>query len=93
MKNNILNKEEKELLKEFDSGNFKKTKGSAETKELYKQYAKQTLLKSKSINIRISERDLQKLKSLAAEKGLPYQTLISSLLHQYTSRESRERVI
>ncbi len=93
MKNNTLNKEERELLKEFDSGNFKKTKELTKTKELYRQYAKQTLLKSKSINIRISERDLQKIKSLAAERGLPYQTLISSLLHQYTSRKPKEKVL
>jgi len=92
MKKNKLNKEEKELLKEFESEKFKRVRGVEKEKERYRKYAKQTLSKSKSINIRISERDLQKLKSLAAEKGLPYQTLISSLLHQYTSRKTKESV-
>ncbi len=56
MKNNKLNKEEKDLLKEFESDKFKRVQGAE--KERYQQHAKQTLSKSKSINIRISERDL-----------------------------------
>ncbi len=92
MKNNKLNKEKKALLKDFESEKFKRVRGVKKEKERYQQRAKQTLSKSKSINIRISERDLQKIKSLAAEKGLPYQTLISSLLYQYTSRKTKEKV-
>jgi predicted DNA binding CopG/RHH family protein len=48
--------------------------------------AQTTLGKTKNINIRLSEKDLQKIKVLAAQKGLPYQTLISSLLHQFSSK-------
>ncbi len=92
MKNNKLNKEEKELLKEFESNEFKKIRGVEKEKDRYKKHAKETLSKRRSINIRISERDLQKLKVLAAEKGLPYQTLISSLLHQHINKKNKENV-
>ena len=44
--------------------------------------ARNTLLKNKTISIRISERDLLRLKARAAEEGLPYQTLITSTLHK-----------
>lgn len=92
MKNNKLNKEEKALLDDFEAKKFKRVKDIKKQKEQYQQHAKATLSKSKTINIRISERDLQRIKALAAEKGLPYQTLISSLLHQYTSRKDKETV-
>ncbi|MDR1323377.1 MAG: hypothetical protein LBK68_02955 [Candidatus Margulisbacteria bacterium] len=41
--------------------------------------------KTKNINIRISENDLTKVKQKSAEEGLPYQTLISSVIHKYIS--------
>jgi predicted DNA binding CopG/RHH family protein len=41
--------------------------------------------KTKNINIRISEYDLEKLREKSAKEGLPYQTLISSVLHKYVS--------
>ena len=91
--NNIkLNKEEKRIAEDFEAGHFKRVKGIEKEKARYQQVAKQTLSKPRSINIRLSERDIQRIKALAAEKGLPYQTLISSLLHQYSRRETRELV-
>jgi len=47
--------------------------------------AKETLKKNKNINIRISENDLESIKMLAAREGMPYQTLIGSLIHKYAS--------
>ncbi|MEA2092580.1 MAG: CopG family antitoxin [Patescibacteria group bacterium] len=92
MNNKKFNKEEKIILEDFESGQFKKVKNVQKEKECYQEHAKKTLSKSKSINIRISERDLQKIKSLAVEKGMPYQTLISSLLKRYTNKRRKERV-
>ncbi len=80
-----LNKEEKEILEDFEKGEMKSIKEVK--KEDYVKQAQNTIKKSKSINIRISERDLQKIKAIAARKGLPYQTFISSLLHQYSTRK------
>ena len=42
-----------------------------------------TVQKNKNINIRLSSKDLLKLKAKSVEKGIPYQTIISSLVHQY----------
>ncbi len=80
-----LNKEEKEILEDFEKGEMKSVKEAE--KESYVKQAQNTLKKSKNINIRISERDLQKIKAIAARKGLPYQTFISSLLHQYSAKK------
>ena len=56
-----------------------------EQRSRYQRAAKSTFRKDKRINIRISERDLLKLQQRALEEGLPYQTLISSILHKYVS--------
>jgi predicted DNA binding CopG/RHH family protein len=80
-----LEKNEEGLLKEFEAGAFKRVKDARSTGARYRQYAKHTLNKTRNINIRLPDKDLQKIKTLAAEKGLPYQTFISSLLHQYSS--------
>jgi len=83
-----LDKNEDKLLKEFEAGEFKKVKNARREAARYQQYAKHTLSKPRNINIRLSDGDLQKIKALAAEKGLPYQTFISSLLHQYSTRKT-----
>ena len=44
-----------------------------------------TLTKDKRINIRLSSRDLEDVQTRAAEEGMPYQTLIASVLHKYVS--------
>jgi len=87
-----LNTEEKNILKEFEADNLKRVKNLSEKKLRYRHYAKHTLNKSKSINIRISEKDLQKIKALAVEKGLPYQTFISSIIHQHSNKKVKEKV-
>lgn len=82
-----LDKKEEKLLKDFESGKLKRVRNAKKEASRYRQYAKQSLSKARNINIRISARDLQKIKALAAKKGLPYQTLISSLLHQQSVDE------
>ena len=85
MKDPILNKSEKKILDAFDSGKLKHVRSARKETGRYQQYAKYTLSKSRNINIRLSERDFRKMKAIAMEKGLPYQTFIGSLLHQYSS--------
>lgn len=92
MKNLKLSKEEKEILKAFEAGEFRSIRNFKQEKKHFQQYARNTLSKPRNINIRISDRDLQRIKAIAAEKGLPYQTLISSLLHQYSSKKETESV-
>ena len=85
-----LNKNEEKIIKDFGEGKFKKVSGFGKEKARYKEYARDSLNKVKNINIRISRRDLQKIKAKAIEKGMPYQTLVSSVLHQYSDEKIKE---
>jgi len=81
--NNNLNKEERNILESFENDEWQSVSDLDKRKSTLKRYAKNTLLKNKRVNIRISERDMTELKKRAVEEGLPYQTLISSILHKY----------
>lgn len=80
-----LDQEEQELLREIERGEWKPVKNFAKRKKELMQIAKNTLNKTRNINLRLSERDLQKLKAKAVREGIPYQTLASSILHKFTS--------
>lgn len=84
MKYYELDEYEKEVLAAFNSGKLKPIKNMAQELKRYQAIARETLNKTRNINIRLPNRDLQKLKAAALRKGLPYQTLISSVLHQYS---------
>ncbi len=86
MKYYELDKEEQELLDAIEASDFKPVPNVKREMARYVSYARADSKRSKNINIRISERTLHKLKVKAMEKGLPYQTLVASLLHQYTNR-------
>ena len=75
--------DELELLESIEKGEWKSIKNLEEEKKRYQNYASNTLKKDKRVNIRMSERDLKELQRKALEEGIPYQTLISSLLHKY----------
>ena len=85
MKYYILDQEEEEILKAFEEGKLVKVKDSNKEKKLLEEAAGNTLKKTRNINIRLSEKDLQKLKAKAAREGLPYQTLAASLIHRSTA--------
>ncbi len=77
-----LDPEEEEVLKAFEEGNLVSVKDFDKEKRLLMRAAKNTSNKTRNINIRLSERDLHKLKIRAMREGIPYQTLASSILHQ-----------
>ncbi len=79
-----LSVEEREMLKDFKKGNFKSRLSPKRIKEL-KAAADETFKKDRRINIRITSRDLEGLQRRALEEGVPYQTLVSSILHKYVS--------
>lgn len=81
-----LDKNEKELLNSFEKDEWKSVPNVSKRKEEFKEYARATIRKDKRVNIRISERDLKELQRIALREGLPYQTLISSILHKYVNR-------
>ncbi|MFS8159368.1 MAG: CopG family antitoxin [Candidatus Roizmanbacteria bacterium] len=85
MKYYELTKEEEQILKDYDKGRLIPVSDSASRVKEHVSFVKYTLNKTKNINIRLSERVVQKLKTKAAEMGIPYQTLASSILHRYSS--------
>ena len=87
-----LDKEEKELLDSYERGEWKSVKNLKEEIEKHRGYARQTLKKDKRVNIRMTERDLVRIQKKAVEEGLPYQTLISSVLHKYINGRLVEKV-
>lgn len=80
---NRLDAEEKEILEAFDTGKLKKSKNKTKQMEQHKVSAEATFKKDARINIRISSRDLRSLQARALRDGMPYQTLVSSILHKY----------
>lgn len=79
-----LSKEEKKLLNAVEAGEFESVLTDARKKEL-EAIASNTFKKDKRINVRISNRDLVAVQSRASEEGIPYQTLVSSIIHKYIS--------
>lgn len=80
-----LNKEEKTLLKSYESGEWKSAKLARETIQNYQGYARSTFQKDRRVNIRISSKDLDDMRKKALQEGIPYQTLISSVIHKYVA--------
>jgi len=80
-----LDKEEQELLESIESEEWQSVDNLEDEIKKHREIAKNTLKKDKRINIRLSSNDLQMLKTTALELGMPYQTLVSSILHQYVT--------
>ena len=80
-----LDKFEKEILAEFDKGLLKSTAPSKAKLAKFKAAASATFLKEKRVNIRISTPDLMDIQARALEEGMPYQTLIASVLHKFVA--------
>ena len=78
--------EEKDLITRYESGEFRPVKDQQNARQTAVQAAKRYLRKDARVNIRLSTADLEMLKRRAAEEGLPYQSLIASVLHKYVSR-------
>ena len=75
-----LDEEEQQIEDEID----KYVQVDAETEATVRRIAQESK-KRKNVNIRISERDLLQIRSLASREGVPYQTLIASVLHKYVT--------
>jgi predicted DNA binding CopG/RHH family protein len=78
-----LTKDEKAILEDFENDKFISDPDFKKNKKLYEKIARNTLNKVKNVNLRLSERVIAKLKAKAAQEGVPYQTLASSILHKY----------
>ncbi len=78
-----LDAEEQEILDAFEAGTLKRSANAKAEIKRHREYAAATLQKDSRINIRLSSKDLRSLQKRALQEGLPYQTLIASLLHKY----------
>jgi predicted DNA binding CopG/RHH family protein len=78
-------KHEKDILTSFENGEWQSVPDLKDEMARYAASAAATLTKDKRINIRLSSRDLEDVQTRAAEEGMPYQTLIASVLHKYVS--------
>ena len=81
---------EADLLAAFDKGTLKSVATKAELSR-FKAAARATAVKDKRVNIRLSSGDLQDIQVKALEQGMPYQTLIASVLHKYVTGRLAER--
>lgn len=86
-----LDNEEKEILNDYENDEYVEISDMEKEIEKHTEYAKATFLKNKRINIRISQRDLEYIQRRALEEGIPYQTLIASLIHRYISGKLVEK--
>jgi len=87
-----IDDDERELLEAYEQGQLKSvaTKNALES---LKAAARATAIKDKRVNIRLSTSDLRDIQVRALEEGIPYQTLIASILHKYVTGKLTERTI
>ncbi len=83
-----LDASEKAILESVERGEWRSI-AKPGARDRYSRYAAATFRKDRRVNIRISSKDLDAIQKRALEEGLPYQTLISSLLHKYASGRLR----
>lgn len=96
---NKLDREEQEILSTFEAGEWKSIQDPSRRLEL-ESYAKGTLVKpletkiakDKRITLRLSSSDLEGIQARAVEEGIPYQTLISSVIHKYLTGRLVDRI-
>ena len=80
-----IEKHEDEVLEDFEKGEFFSVENSQEEKRIAKQAARNYMKRSSRINIRVSDADLNMVRRMAVQEGLPYQTLLASIIHKFAS--------
>ena len=88
-----LDKEEREILEAFERGELKSIADKESELKKHREYAAATFKKDKRVSIRLSSRDLNALQKRALAEGVPYQTLIASILHKYVDGKLIEKAL
>ena len=78
-----LDQEEKDLMESIEREEWRSVKNIKQEKEKAIAAARNTLKKDKRINLRLTQKDYHQIQIKAIEEGIPYQTLISSIVHKY----------
>ena len=86
-----MSAEEREILNEFERGELRSALGAERELQEARQAARNTFNKTRRVNLRMTERDFNLAHSRAREEGIPYQTLLSSVIHKYLSGRLTEK--
>ncbi len=86
-----LDKEEGELKSSVEQEEWRSVRKKKGELSRYQEIARSTFRKDRRVNIRISSKDLEALQKRALEEGVPYQTLMSSVLHKYVTGRLQDR--
>jgi len=85
-----FDQEEEKLISTIENEKWVPVKNQQELKSKLKQAARNTILREKRVNLRMTEKDIYMMKVKALEEGIPYQTLMSSILHKFLNGRLRE---
>jgi len=80
-----IEKHEKDILNDFEKGEFISVDNADEEMRLAEQAANHFMKRDNRINVRISKADLNMIRRIAVQEGLPYQTLLASVIHKFAA--------
>ena len=89
--NDELSAEERDVLDRFERDELRTSPDAELEIEVARQAARNTFNKTKRVNLRVTERDFNLAHARAREEGIPYQTLLSSVIHKYLSGRLTEK--
>ena len=89
--NETMDPEERDILENFESGKLLPSPDAAREIEVAREAARNTFNKTRRVNLRVTERDYMLAHTRAREEGIPYQTLLSSVIHKYLSGRLTEK--
>ena len=89
--NDGLGTEERDILDRFERGDLHSAPGPDREVEVAREAARNTFNKTKRVNLRVTERDVSLAHARAREEGIPYQTLLASVIHKYLSGRLAEK--
>ena len=90
MTNHAMDAEERDVLDRFERGELRPAPDADREMEEAREAAHNTFKKTKRVNLRVTERDYMLVRARAREEGIPYQTLLSNVIHKYVSGRLRE---
>lgn len=82
---------EEQISEDYEKGRFTSVAPSIAELKSFKEAARATFIKDRRVNVRLSSPDLMDIQARAAEEGVPYQTLIASVLHKFVTGRLTEK--
>ena len=82
---------EERISEDYEKGRFQSVSPSKAELKSFRESARATFIKDRRVNVRLSSPDLMDIQTRAAEEGVPYQTLIASVLHKFVTGRFTEK--